>query len=199
MDRMTWTKQADGSFEKSGQLPEGCTEVQLQAGNGKPFSLRSSTPADAIAFMEDAVKKNQLKNNDVYHIIPVMAEPREIKVQVENLTEAEVLRVNAIQTEKNIDRVAAIKLMKKEQRDAGKPVKAAKPSGVASEKKPKYDVEQFKTIFTANANKPLKETVKLIMDATGASECFIRFKLKGFGLIPSKGVQSPTTNAGVVA
>lgn len=63
---------------------------------------------------------------------------------------------------------------------APKEPKAPKVQGEKPAKTPKYDVEIFYQMARDG------KTVKEIMAATGASDCFVKFKLKTAGLLPDK-------------
>src|SRR6202007_453788 len=109
-----------------------------------PFS-GNYTLEQATGIIEDAIAKGQVKK-EFYAILPV---PEKIVTptvaQNVELTEEEVARVNAIQTEQNVDRVAAIKQLRKEQRAAAKPPKA--PKEPKAPKVKKYSNEQMISVY----------------------------------------------------
>lgn len=146
---ITYTRNSEGKFDKTGELPPGTKDVQLVSNDGSPFG--SYTVEQATELIETAIAKGQVARSNVMRIVPITsAKPKWIK--------------------------------------------EPKPPKEPKVHVPKYDVEQFKTIFLANADKKTKEVIALITAATGASDCFIRNTLKKQGLLAAK-VEPATTVA----
>jgi hypothetical protein len=67
---ITFTRQQDGTYKREGELAS--RRVQIQIDNQVPFG--SYDLAEAVAFLEDAIAKGQVKANR-YSIVPLAVEP----------------------------------------------------------------------------------------------------------------------------
>lgn len=144
---ITYTRQPDGTFVKAGEFAAVPAEVRIQIGDTKPFS-GSYTLAQATAIIEEAISKNQVQK-DVYRILPV---------------------------EEKAPKAAKAPKAPKEPK-APKQPKAPKPPKEKKERKPpKYDVQQFVTIYKNTGN------LEDVMKATGASRAYVHRSLVKLGL-----------------
>lgn len=168
---ITYTRQADDTWLKQGEFAYAPAEVRIQIGDGKPMSSTYTLQA-AQALIEDAIAKKQVKQ-DVYRILPMDEKLGKPSKPEAVLTEADEARVAEILADpvaaQGLDRKAAIKQLRKEQKAAGKPVRTPKAK--------KYSNEKFVEIYQTS-NNSLDEVCK----QTGASRVWAQRVLVKLGV-----------------
>jgi hypothetical protein len=198
---MTYRRQPDGKYLWEGRLEAAAPGYQLmQAETGRAFG--DFTLARAIEILEKGPlrqewykvipipekevsgaaaaakqrKADKIASGEIAPKAPRV--PREKKApvgyQAKPLTDEEVIRVNAIQTEKNIDRAAACKMLRTEQRVARL---ATARATKGPSKNSTLDDEKIRTQFTNGMN------ANQIAKSYGCAYMSIRTRLLKMGLI----------------
>ena len=148
--KVTWTRQSDGKYIKTGDLPAGTRQVTLEIA-GRPASGTARTVNEAVKIIENSISSGHARA-EWYAIVPIAGSTEEASKAAKKSKKASApptvvadsspavldeneARIAHIQETRGVTRKQAIQLVKKEDKSNAKAAKKAEKAAAKAAKK----------------------------------------------------------------